>query len=208
MAQNKETRKTENCIDCFSPCYPSKTLKCRACFLASPRPKEWREAISKGKIGHKHSEDTKRKIGSRSCNRSEETLEKISQSLLGRKISEDVRDKIKKNNARYWLGKNRPDMSGAKNNNWQGGKTSENDKIRRSVEYKQWRIKVFERDNFTCLWCGDNRGGNLQADHIKPFAHFPELRFELSNGRTLCKECHKKTDTYLEKTRYRLYEKT
>jgi 5-methylcytosine-specific restriction endonuclease McrA len=36
----------------------------------------------------------------------------------------------------------------------------------------------------------------LQADHIKPFAHHPELRFDVNNGRTLCVPCHRKTDTY------------
>jgi 5-methylcytosine-specific restriction endonuclease McrA len=61
--------------------------------------------------------------------------------------------------------------------------------------YLEWRNNVFERDNFTCQDC-DQIGGYLNADHIKPFAFYPELRFELSNGRTLCHDCHKKTDTY------------
>ncbi len=68
-------------------------------------------------------------------------------------------------------------------------------KLRKTKEYKSWREKVFERDNYTCQFCGQ-KGGKLNADHIKPFAYFPELRFDVDNGRTLCKECHKLTDTY------------
>lgn len=75
------------------------------------------------------------------------------------------------------------------------GKTKLQKKIRQSTSYKNWRTSVFQRDNFTCQECGE-RGGELNADHIKPFAFFPELRLELSNGRTLCIDCHKKTDTW------------
>lgn len=63
---------------------------------------------------------------------------------------------------------------------------------RYSVEATEWRKAVFERDNYTCWICG-MRGSYLEADHIKPFAYFPELRFELSNGRTLCRPCHETT---------------
>jgi 5-methylcytosine-specific restriction endonuclease McrA len=80
---------------------------------------------------------------------------------------------------------------------WRGGVSDINKKIRNGVEYKLWRDSVFERDKYTCIWCGQ-KGGKLNADHIKPFALFPELRFAIDNGRTLCVECHKKTDTYAQ----------
>ena len=89
--------------------------------------------------------------------------------------------------------------------NWQGGKTADSVIIRYSTEMKDWRIKVFERDNYTCVECGDkSRKGHrviLNADHIKSFAHHPELRFELSNDRTLCVPCHSKTPTYKGRTK-------
>src|SRR3990167_5162839 len=72
---------------------------------------------------------------------------------------------------------------------WKGGIRSKEKLIRDSVEYRQWREIVFKRDNYTCQNC-NQKGGRLQADHIKPFALFPELRLIVSNGRTLCKICH------------------
>lgn len=63
------------------------------------------------------------------------------------------------------------------------------------LEYRAWRKAVFERDDYTCQEC-EERGGILNADHIKRWSLYPELRFELSNGRTLCLPCHKLTDTY------------
>ena len=91
---------------------------------------------------------------------------------------------------------------GEKCNLWKGGITPINEKIRHSLEYRLWRESVFKRDNFTCIWCGlkfiKGITGNveLQADHIKPFASYPELRFAIDNGRTLCINCHRKTDTW------------
>jgi hypothetical protein len=68
--------------------------------------------------------------------------------------------------------------------------------LRNGLEYKIWRKAVLERDGYKCIWCGDTH--HLHADHIKPWAFYPEVRFAIDNGRTLCFECHKKTDTYLK----------
>ena len=97
-------------------------------------------------------------------------------------------------------GKKNPNLSGENHWAWKGGVTPINHKIRMSLEYKLWRRSVFDRDGYTCVWCGDKSAEGkkvvLQADHIKPFAYFPELRFAIDNGRTLCILCHKKTNTY------------
>lgn len=58
-------------------------------------------------------------------------------------------------------------------------------------KYKVWRTTIYERDNYTCQDCG-KRGGKLNAHHIKPWKQYPSLRYEISNGITLCWDCHKK----------------
>jgi 5-methylcytosine-specific restriction endonuclease McrA len=135
--------------------------------------------------------------------------------MKGKKLSEETKKKISLSNkggnkttfrkgsqvgkeTRFKVGDIR--IVGKNNNFWRGGITPLSAKIRNSFEYKLWRKAVFERDNYTCIWCGQF-GGKLHADHIKPFSLYPELRFSIDNGRTLCIDCHKKTDTYLYKLR-------
>ena len=81
-------------------------------------------------------------------------------------------------------------MKGEAHFNWKGGKTAERQLDMASREYKAWRKAVFERDNYTCQMCGDNRGGNLRAHHIKPYRDYPELRHDVDNGITYCEKCH------------------
>ena len=88
----------------------------------------------------------------------------------------------------------REKMRGANNGNWKNGASRKNDLIRKSVEYLNWKAQVFVRDGRACVWCKSTE--NIEADHIKPFSTYPELRFDINNGRTLCHDCHKKTDTY------------
>lgn len=73
--------------------------------------------------------------------------------------------------------------------NWQGGKTAKNKIIRISSEFKMWRESVYARDNWTCQKC-KRRGGNLHPHHIMNFSEHESMRFMLSNGITLCQECH------------------
>ncbi|MEK6829672.1 MAG: HNH endonuclease [Nanoarchaeota archaeon] len=67
---------------------------------------------------------------------------------------------------------------------------------RKSPEYKEWRLAVFKRDNFQCIWGGKEHGREIEADHIQSVSWFPEQMLSLQNGRTLCVDCHKKTDTW------------
>lgn len=76
---------------------------------------------------------------------------------------------------------------------WKGGVNGENDTLRHRREYKEWRTAVYERDDYTCQCCGD-RGGKLNAHHINQFADYPELRYDVNNGITMCAKCHDSTE--------------
>lgn len=143
-------------------------------------------------IGFKHSEESKKRIAealrgnsyAKGYKFTKEQRKNMSVALRGKKKSDDMRYKLASS------------ISGENHWNWQGGKTDDKERIRNTVQYKDWRRKVFERDGFRCVECGDDKGGNLEADHIKRFSNNPELRFVLENGRTLCRLCHRKTPNY------------
>lgn len=62
----------------------------------------------------------------------------------------------------------------------------------KSGAFKTWRKLVFERDDFTCLLCGV-RGGPLEPHHIIPRREDQTKIYQVENGATLCKRCHKTT---------------
>lgn len=132
----------------------------------------WNKGIKTGKGGPKGK-------------KSKDWLEKISKSLSGRKV-------------------------------WNKGKGIDRGLralICSSSQYIQWRKKVFSRDGFKCIWCGSKK--RIEADHIKAFAiicyenKIDSLKkafkckelWDINNGRTLCRGCHKKTDTFCAKTK-------
>ena len=69
---------------------------------------------------------------------------------------------------------------------------------RKRGESKEWTKAVYLKDNYTCQKCG-KRGGVLNAHHIIPFSVDKTLRYEISNGITLCVDCHKKEHKRLRK---------
>jgi hypothetical protein len=105
--------------------------------------------------------------------------------------SEESKKQIAISVSKAKTGIKRPNYSGDRHHSWKGGITSESKRLRNSMEGKQWRRVVLERDQHTCMDCGSNE--NLEVHHIYTWADNPTLRTNAHNGITLCKECHTKT---------------
>ncbi len=161
------------------------------------------------KFGHVVTAETRLKIsaGKKGFKHSEETKEKMSKSFHAHGFTDTMRVAMKKRVANGFIP---PHPGRAENNRRWNGRAPLKEKIRNCFQYRQWRSDVFTRDNFTCQSCGDDRGGNLEADHIKPFSqilNFNEITtfesalkceelWNINNGKTLCKSCHRKTPTF------------
>ena len=139
-----------------------------------------KQRISKGQKDRVQSPETRKKISEAKKYTSPETRLKMSQSKIGRVLSDKTRGKMSEAHR------------GQKSYSWKGGITPQNLIIRRSLEYRLWRESVFLRDKYTCCGC-NQKGGKLNAHHIKAFHLYPHLRFAIDNGETLCEQCHKKT---------------
>lgn len=85
-------------------------------------------------------------------------------------------------------------VKGRKNPAWKGGTTPERQRLYKTPEWRQLVLAVWTRDGFKCQRCGvPSAGGrrtNLHAHHIGTWAEYPELRTDMKNLVTLCKDCH------------------
>ena len=57
-----------------------------------------------------------------------------------------------------------------------------------AAEWAELRAIVFERDNFTCAYCGE-RGGKLECDHVHPLSKGGSN--DLDNLTTACLPCNR-----------------
>jgi len=143
---------------------------------------EWKEKLRNMMKGRYHSEETKKKLSLIN------TGKKLNYSVWnkGKHWSEEIRKKISETNKKT---KNR--------NRKVNGKERCSYKHISDMEWRLWREKVFKRDNFICQRCGIKNHKGLgksvcfQSHHIKGWTDYPELRYKLDNGVTLCLECHR-----------------
>lgn len=83
-------------------------------------------------------------------------------------------------------------MRGENNPNWNPNLTDEEREIKRNtLEYNTWVRAVKETNNFTCVKCNTCEG-ELISHHLFAYWKYPEARFIIGNGVTLCKSCYNK----------------
>jgi len=167
-------------------------------YKRKPMSDETKRKISVAMKGKKpHPNTIKARIASpKALKASQKNAKKAHEANRGKIIPLERRERISESNKHFW---NKPEnrrmlslrQRGDKSHNWKGGKTPKRRRLRQGIEFKLWREAVFKRDNWTCQECGV-RGGTTQLHphHIKSFAEYPELRFAIDNGLTLCAVCH------------------
>lgn len=139
------------------------------------------EAIEKQRqamLGRKLSKEHKRKIaeGNRGKKQTPEARRKMSAARMGMKLSPEHRRAISRSHRARYTEEERAQMTIARAE-------------RRGVEYRLWRDAVLARDKWTCQKCG-KKGDFIRAHHIIGFNDQPNLRTNVDNGITLCKQCH------------------
>ena len=130
----------------------------------------------------------------------------------GKQMSEETRAKIKLARSKQTNVHPPVPRYGSDHHNWKGGITPLHVKIRNSKRYKKWKREVRNRDKDVCQVC-EAVSLKPEVDHIKPWilvfresgvttlkeSRETKVLWDISNGRTLCYDCHKQTDTYGQK---------
>ncbi len=85
-------------------------------------------------------------------------------------------------------------MTGKNNHNYNPNLTDKEREANRSRQsdpkYKKWVRDVYKKDNYTCQICFKPSSGHLNAHHLMGFDNYPKLRYNKTNGTTLCKYHH------------------
>jgi len=164
-------------------------------------PKEQIEKMVKGREWYSHSEETKRKIGNSQPNKGKHIRTNTGKTHFkkgqiswnnGIPCSNITKEKI----SNALTGK----YGGDKSPSWKGGLTEKNYgkkgiRLKDSFIEKKWRKSIYERDNWICQFCHDMSKKEhpviLNAHHIKSWRDYPDDRYKIENGITLCIDCHR-----------------
>lgn len=174
--------------------------------------REWIAKNGHPMKGKKHSEETRNKISRVQIGKilSEETKQKISLANKGNScgpvgpLSKEHREKISlanKGRTSPMFGKKHTEESkrkmsiaqiGEKLYNWKDGifyrKSHEHKHL--CSKYKSWMFAIKKRDHWKCKIADKKCSGRLEAHHILSWKDYPELRYEVNNGITLCLAHH------------------
>ncbi len=157
-----------------------------------PFTEEHKRKLRESNLGKKRSEETKKKISIAKIGHTpwNKGLKGVMPNPWnkGKKTGIIPKSVFKKGNKGYWLGKKRLDMIGENHPMWKGGKCKRKDE-RNDGLYANWRLQVYRRDNYKCR-INKNCQGRIIAHHILPWRDYPELRYEINNGITLCQAHH------------------
>ena len=191
MALLNQTKNCKVCEETFSPkkgvSYRQweKSFWCsRKCYAFSTKGRKLSEAhkvaIALGNVGRVVTQETKDRIAIKNTGkiRTEAMKKRNSDSHLGIPSPLNGRKMPERGGANHWAWIE--DRSLVK-----VGERSLHDPLQ-----KQWRKQVKDRDNWSCRITDINCGGRLEAHHILSWRDFPELRYVINNGITLCHAHH------------------
>lgn len=159
--------------------------------------KPWNKGLKTGlvprsafKKGYQPSQETlaKRRTTRAGYRHTEETKRKIGEAHLGKKYPYKKRvEGIKRSFAK------RPKASRENHYRWIADRAMLVKKENRyDYAYIEWLTQVRARDGRKCRIANDSCGGMLEVHHILSWAEYPELRYEVNNGITLCHAHHPK----------------
>lgn len=117
------------------------------------------------------------------CSKSCQGSFQCKKHLAGKKLSQEAKLKMSKIRLEKYQGVNHPRYIADRTKLC-------NQSDRRSYAYRNWKKEVYSRDNYKCRISDENCKSILEAHHILNWQDYPELRYKINNGITLCQAHH------------------